>query len=106
MGGWLIGHASWLWVFFINVPLGAAVIAISLWHVPESRSSTPQKADWMGASVATVGMAGMVFGFCESATLGWRHSLVLGSLAVGVCRINLFLYFEKSETITIVSLFR
>src|SRR5882762_3935223 len=95
LGGWLIEHASWHWVFFINVPLGAAVIAISLWHVPESRSSTPQKADWMGASVATVGLAGMVFGFVESATLGWRHSLVLGSLAVGFGALTLFVYVEK-----------
>src|SRR5258708_23342537 len=94
-GGWLIEHASWQWVVFINVPLGTAVIAISLWHVPESRSSPPQKADWMGASVATVGLAGMVFGFVESATLGWRHSLVLGSLAVGFSALTLFVYVEK-----------
>jgi MFS family permease len=84
LGGWLIEHASWHWVFFINVPLAAAVVAISLWHVPESRSSTAQKADWLGASVATLGLAGIVFGFVESAPLGWRHSLVLGSLAVGL----------------------
>ena len=39
LGGWLIQHASWRWAFFINIPLAAAVIAISLWRVPESRSS-------------------------------------------------------------------
>src|SRR6267154_6041839 len=83
LGGWLVEHASWRWAFFINLPLGAAVIAISWWHVPESRSSTPQKADWLGASVATVGLAGIVFGFVESATLGWPHPLVLGSLIIG-----------------------
>src|SRR4029077_423198 len=38
LGGWLIEHASWHWAFFINVPLAVGVIAISLWHVPESRS--------------------------------------------------------------------
>src|SRR4030088_3284949 len=54
LGGWLIQHASWHWAFFINVPIAAAVIAISLWHVPESRSSTPQKADWLGAAAATI----------------------------------------------------
>src|SRR5271154_2069413 len=37
LGGWLIEHASWRWVFFINLPLAAAVIVISLWHIPETR---------------------------------------------------------------------
>jgi EmrB/QacA subfamily drug resistance transporter len=95
LGGWLIEHASWHWVFFINIPLGAAVIAISFWHVPESRSSSPQGADWLGASVATVGLAGIVFGFVESATLGWSHLLVLGSLIVGLSSLILFAFVEK-----------
>src|SRR5438128_263813 len=72
VGGWLIEHASWHWVFFINVPLAAAVVAISLWQVPESRSATPQRIDWLGALVATTGLAGLVYGFVESALLGWR----------------------------------
>src|ERR1700676_5088178 len=104
LGGWLIEHASWHWVFFINVPLGAAVIAISLWHVPESRSSTPKHADWLGASVATLGLAGIVFGFVESATLGWRHSLVLGSLAVGFGALILFVFVEKCVAAPMVPL--
>ena len=95
LGGWLIEHGSWHWVFFINVPLGATVIAISLWHIPESRSSTPQNADWLGAAVATIGLAGMVFGFVESATLGWSHPLVLLSLIVGFGALLLFVFVEK-----------
>src|SRR6202790_3459963 len=95
LGGWLIEHASWHWVFFINVPVAAAVIAISLWHITESRSSTPQNADWLGASVATVGLAGIVFGFVESATLGWSHALVLGRLFVGLSSLIVFVFVEK-----------
>src|SRR6266849_4476062 len=37
LGGWLVEHASWRWVFFINLPLAAAVLVLTLWHVPESR---------------------------------------------------------------------
>src|SRR5438552_7893385 len=38
IGGWLIQHGSWRWAFFINVPLAAAVVLISLRHIPETRS--------------------------------------------------------------------
>src|SRR6516165_2285545 len=49
LGGWLIEHLSWRWAFFLNVPLGVAVIAISLWCVPESRSERHGHIDWLGA---------------------------------------------------------
>src|SRR6202041_3107194 len=39
LGGWLIEHASWRWVFFINIPLATAVVAIAIWRIPESRSA-------------------------------------------------------------------
>ena len=91
----MIERASWHWVFFINVPLAAAVIAISLWHVPESRRSAAQKVDWPGALIATVGLAGLVYGFLESATLGWSHPRVAGSLIAGFGALILFLFVEK-----------
>ncbi len=67
LGGWLIERASWHWVFFINVPLAAAVIAISLRHIPESRRSEDRKSeiDWLGALVTTVSLARLIYGFIE-----------------------------------------
>src|ERR1700680_1107841 len=47
LGGWLVEHASWRWVFFINLPLAAAVIAISFWSIPESRKATAGRVDWL-----------------------------------------------------------
>src|SRR3984957_7515005 len=63
LGGWLIEHFSWRWAFFINVPLAAAVIAISLWQIPESRSPDSGKVDWLGTVLATVGLGGLVYAF-------------------------------------------
>jgi len=83
LGGWLIEHASWRWAFFINVPLAATVVTISLRHIPESRNTPARNVDWLGASVATVGLGGVVYGFIESVSLGWGHPLVLGSLIAG-----------------------
>jgi EmrB/QacA subfamily drug resistance transporter len=90
LGGWLVEHASWRWVFFINLPLAAAVIAISLWHIPERRMARAGRIDWSGALLATVGLGGLVAGFMESVNLGWRNPLVFGGLILGIaCLIAL-----------------
>src|SRR5438270_7210696 len=49
LGGWLIQHATWRWVFVINLPLAAVVIAVSLWRIPESRGGDARHIDWLGA---------------------------------------------------------
>src|SRR6266700_4126772 len=95
LGGWLIEHASWRWAFFINVPLGAAVIAISLWRIPESSGGAARHIDWLGALTATIGLGGLVTGFIESANLGWHNLLVLGSLAVGLVGLAVFFRIES-----------
>ena len=95
LGGWLIERASWHWVFLINVPMAALVIAISLRHVPESRSSRASSADWLGAAITTVGLAALVYGFLESATLGWSRPRVLASLFAGCVCLAIFPFIEK-----------
>lgn len=94
LGGWSVEHASWRWVFFINLPLAAAVIVISIWKVPESHSSIRSHVDWLGASVVTLGLGGLVNGFIESVNLGWTQPVVLGSLIVGCGCLVLFVFIE------------
>src|SRR5437899_4846880 len=96
LGGWLVEHASWRWAFFINLPLAAAVIAISLWRIPESRSASVARVDWLGVVVVTLGLGGLVNGFIESVNLGWRHPLVFGSLVVGFGCLIAFVFVEAS----------
>lgn len=95
LGGWLIEHASWHWVFLINIPLAAAVIAISLLHIPESRHSRARRVDWVGALAAIVSLAGLIYGFLESSTHGWTSPRVTVSLIVGAGSLILFLFVEK-----------
>lgn len=94
LGGWLIQHASWRWAFFINTPLGAAVIAISLWRIPESRSAVTGRVDWRGTLLATAGLGGVVYGFIESVSLGWENRLVFGSLIAGFACLIAFVLVE------------
>src|SRR6266850_2546321 len=104
IGGWLIQHGSWRWAFYLNLPLAAAVIAISLWRVPESRSSQAQHVDWLGALLATAGLGGIVTGLLESSKSGWGNPLVLGSLAGGVVCLVLFLRVEVKAPAPMVPL--
>lgn len=95
LGGWLIEHLSWRWVFFLNLPLAVGVIAISLWRVPESRSQLAGRIDWLGASVATFSLTALSFGMIESSRLGWRHPLVLATLVAGIVGLLAFLLVES-----------
>ena len=104
LGGWLIEHASWRWVFFINVPLAAAVIGLSLWQVPENRNTAPGSIDWAGALIATVGLAGVAYGFIESASRGWSDPAVWGSLLVGCVSVIAFFVFESRAASPMVPL--
>jgi EmrB/QacA subfamily drug resistance transporter len=94
LGGWLVEHASWRWAFFINLPIAASVIPISLWRIPGSRHPTAGRIDWIGALLATLGLGGLVYGFLESVNLGWTNRLVFGTLIVGFAGLITFVFVE------------
>jgi EmrB/QacA subfamily drug resistance transporter len=98
LGGWLVEHASWRWVFFINLPLAAAVIIISVLWIPESRSAIVERVDWLGGILATIGLGGLVNGFIESVNLGWRNPVVFVSLIAGFGCLIAFVFVEANIT--------
>jgi EmrB/QacA subfamily drug resistance transporter len=98
LGGWLIEHGSWRWAFFLNLPIACAVLAISLWRVPESRASRFQQIDWLGALLATLGLGGLVTAFLESAKLGWGNPLVFGSMLGGATSLIIFIVVEARSS--------
>jgi EmrB/QacA subfamily drug resistance transporter len=94
LGGWLIQHATWRWIFFINLPLAAAVILISIVHVPESRGPLAKRLDLLGALLAIIGLGGLVFGLIESPRLGWTNLKVSGSLLIAIVSLISFPFVE------------
>jgi EmrB/QacA subfamily drug resistance transporter len=84
IGGWLIEHVTWRAVFFVNVPLAAIVLTLSLRFMAESRDpSRTARIDWTGGALAVVALGGIVFGLLEWPPLGLGHPLVAVSLAAG-----------------------
>ena len=95
LGGWLIEHASWRWMFFMNVPLSIVVVVVSLWHIPESRDAEASpKLDWWGAVFAIVGLGGVVYGLIESSTQGFGNSRVLSAILIGTFCLSAFIFTE------------
>lgn len=94
LGGWLIEHASWRAIFFINVPLAAVVLFITFWRVPESRDDeTTGSLDWLGAGLATLGLGGLVFGLVQESGSAPR-GLVIASIVLGVVALVAFVLVE------------
>ncbi len=104
LGGWLIEHASWRWVFFINVPLAAITIGISLWHITESHDAVRGNVDWLGGLAATLGLGGLVYAFIESENVGWGHPLIFVSMIMGCVFLGLFILIETRVQSPIVPL--
>jgi len=95
LGGWLVEHWSWRAAFLLNLPLAVAVLAISLWKVPETRDREHDgPLDWPGAALATFGLGGLVYGLIESPRLGFSNPLVLLTLIGGSAFLAAFLYNE------------
>jgi EmrB/QacA subfamily drug resistance transporter len=96
LGGWLVQHFSWRWVFFINLPIAAAVILISFLYVPEScGEGARHKLDIPGAFLSTTSLGCVVFGMIEAPGLGWANPETWGTAAAGVVAIGVFLWRES-----------
>jgi EmrB/QacA subfamily drug resistance transporter len=115
LGGWLVEHGSWRWVFFINLPISVIVILLSLWRVPESRNETASGSmDWPGAALATTGLGlitfALIHGSAEhdsaSSSLGTSgHEVVAWSVGLaGMAALLSFLVVESRSRAPMVSL--
>ena len=97
LGGWLAQEVSWRWIFYVNVPFAAAVLAILALRVGESRDDEAACAppDVAGAALATLGLGGVTLALVEWSRLGWRSPVVLGGMGGGVLALAAFVVAER-----------
>jgi EmrB/QacA subfamily drug resistance transporter len=106
LGGWLVENASWRWVFFINLPIAAIVIPLSLWRVPESRDEAANKRlDWRGATLVTCGLGAITYALINgSATTSGSEAVIWILGLAGLGALLCFLFLESRSTAPMVSL--
>jgi EmrB/QacA subfamily drug resistance transporter len=94
-GGALIGIASWRAIFWVNIPLIAATVALTLHSVKESRDEEAfLDIDWLAILLSAVGLGGPTFALIEQPSRGWGDPMVWLPMVVGVACFALFIVRE------------
>src|SRR5215472_16621183 len=83
LGGLLLAVFSWSSIFWVNVPIGAFAIAISVVGVAESRERAPRPLDVQGLALSTLGLFLVTLGLVYSADAGWNSPVVAACIAAG-----------------------
>ncbi|MFM0204576.1 MFS transporter [Paraburkholderia fungorum] len=106
-GGWLVDAFSWRAIFFLNVPVACATIALAIVAVPDSRqeddvseldlalkANAQPKLDWLGAITAAAGLAALTYGLTIASARGFGDRRVLTSILGGLLVLSGFVVLE------------
>lgn len=94
LGGLLVDQLSWRWVFYVNVPIGIAVLLFGLLFLQEHREPAPGHFDLIGFLLAGIGLALALFALSYGPTRGWNSPIVLFSAIVGLLLLVAFVVVE------------
>ena len=98
VGGLLVQEVSWQSIFFLNVPVAALAVAVTLFATRESRDQTAERrVDIAGVIALTIGLACLVLALVESNSWGWGSAKVLSMFAVAAVSLGAFARIEMRE---------
>jgi EmrB/QacA subfamily drug resistance transporter len=107
IGGGITEAASWQWIFWINVPLGAVLLPLSFHWLTESHGPR-RKLDVPGNLLVSLGLFGLVYALIRGGQIGWAKPEVLGGFVLGGLLLAAFLAWEarNPEPMLPLGLFR
>jgi MFS family permease len=95
LGGVLTSYVSWSWIFFVNLPVGVIILAVSPWLLSESRATLAHSHfDLAGGSTITAGLMVLVYAITRASQHGWSDGATIGPLAGGAALIAVFVAIE------------
>ena len=103
LGGWLTEDVSWRAIFFINLPVAAVAVAVTLFATHESRDETAtRQVDIPGIATLTVGLTALVLALVEANAWGWGSARIVGLFAVALVGLTSFAVIERRSHAPIV----
>jgi EmrB/QacA subfamily drug resistance transporter len=94
VGGAVVDGISWHWIFWINVPIGLALVPLSRRFLSESYGPAG-RLDLPGIGLAGAGLLGVVYGIVRGEALGWTSPTIVASIGVGLVLVAAFLAWER-----------
>jgi EmrB/QacA subfamily drug resistance transporter len=108
VGGAITSGLGWRWVFFLNVPIGIAAIAVTFLRIRESRDPNATRIDWLGLVTFSSALVMLVLALLRGNDDGWGSPLILGLFAGAAVMLSAFTTIEQrvSEPMLPLELFR
>ena len=94
LGGLIVTHIGWRWIFYVNVPVGFVALAFGFLYLREHREPTAGRFDLLGFVFSGGGLALVVYALSEGPRAGWTSSTVLGSAAAGGVLFAMLVWWE------------
>jgi EmrB/QacA subfamily drug resistance transporter len=95
LGGWLLTHYWWGWVFLINVPVSLAGVAAIFAFVPESRAHERPGLDPVGVALSILGLVALIYGLIQTGQHGWSNTGAVLEIVCGVAVLVGFFFWER-----------
>ncbi len=94
LGGVLTSGLSWRWIFFVNLPVGAVAIVLTILRVAESKAPQARRPDWVGFVIFTAALASLIYALIESSETSFGTTRVVACLIAAGVLLALFVGVE------------
>jgi EmrB/QacA subfamily drug resistance transporter len=94
LGGVLTSGISWRWIFFVNIPICLAAVAIAVWRVKESHDPRAGRPDWLGFVTFSLALAALVYGLIRAGQTEWGDDRVVVCLIAAAVLLAVFVVVQ------------